>query len=149
MEKRKTYIVVTALFALYIVAVLCLCLLNLSGQTQDLPTSILGIPTDKVAHFAMYFAYPVLGWLLLTYNKQIRISHKYVFLTIFITGILFAALTESAQEILTNYRDSDPMDMLANFLGISAACVLIKLLEKPATRLCNSIQNYMHNKLYK
>ncbi|MBQ2913359.1 MAG: VanZ family protein [Bacteroidales bacterium] len=149
MEKRKTYIVVTALFALYIVAVLCLCLLNLSDKTPELPKYLFGIPMDKIAHFVMYFAYPVVGWLLLTYNKQIKINRKYVFSTIFITGVAFAAFTETAQGLFTIYRDSDPLDMLANFLGISAACILMKLLEKPATRFCDSIQNYMHNKLYK
>ncbi len=149
MEKRKTYIVVTALFALYIVAVLCLCLLDLSDKTPELPKYLLGIPMDKIAHFTMYFAYPVVCWLLFTYNKQIRISRKYLFSTIFITGLAFAAFTETAQGLLTTYRDADPMDMLANFLGISAACILMKLLERPATRLCNSIQSYMHSKLYK
>ncbi len=111
MEKRKTYIVVTALFALYIVAVLCLCLLNLSDKTPELPKCLFGIPMDKIAHFVMYFAYPVVGWLLLTYNKQIKINRKYVFSTIFITGVAFAAFTETAQGLFTTYRDSDPMDM--------------------------------------
>lgn len=149
MEKRKTYIVVTALFALYIMAVLCLCLLDLSDKTPELPKYLFGIPMDKIAHFTMYFAYPILCWLLLTYNRQIKLQHKHLFSTIFITGIVFAAFTETAQGVFTTYRDSDPMDMLANFLGISTACILMKLFERPVTKLCDSIQGYMHSKLYK
>lgn len=149
MEKRKTYIVVTALFALYIAAVLGLCLFNLSGKTPDLPKYLLGIPMDKIAHFTMYFAYPVICWLFFTYNKKVNFNRKHLFSTIFITGMTFAAFTETAQGLLTTYRDADPMDMLANVLGISTACILMKLLEKPATRVCDSIQSYMHSKLYK
>jgi len=149
MEKRKTYVAVTGLFALYIIAVLCLTLLDLSDKTPELPKYFLGIPMDKIAHFLMYFAYPVVGWLMCTYNKHIKIRHGYLYPLLFITGLAFAAFTEYAQGAFTTYRDSDPLDMLANLIGISAACILMKLLEKPATRLCDSIQNYMHNKLYK
>ena len=149
MEKRKTYFIVTVLFLLYIAAVLCLCLLNLSDRTPELPEYFLGIPMDKIAHFLMYFAYPPLCWLMLTYNRQLKINPRHVFSTIFITGILFAAFTETAQGFLTTYRDPDPMDFVANITGIISATLLMRIFQKPATSLCDSIQGYMHNKLYK
>ena len=149
MEKRKTYVAVTALFALYIITVLCLTLLNLSDKTPELPKYFLGIPMDKIAHFIMYFAYPVVGWLMCTYNKHIKIRHGYVYPLLLITGLAFAAFTEYAQGAFTTYRDSDPLDFLANIIGIATGCLLMRILQKPATRICDSLQRYMHNLLYK
>ena len=149
MKRRKTYVIVSALFAAYIVAVLCLTLLDLSDKTPELPKYFLGIPMDKLAHFLMYFAYPVTGWLMLSYNKNIKIGQKYLFACIIISGLAFAAFTETAQGLFTTYRESDPLDFLANILGIFSGSLIIWLLRKPATKVCDAIQEYMHNKLYK
>lgn len=148
MEKRKTYVAVTGLFALYIIAVLCLTLLDLSDKTPELPKYFLGIPMDKIAHFLMYFAYPVAGWLMCTYNKHIKIRHGYLYPLLFITGLAFAAFTEYAQGAFTTYRDSDPMDFLANIIGITSGTLLMWIFRKPATKICNWMQQYMHNLLY-
>lgn len=148
MKTRKTYFIVTALFAAYIIAVLCLTLLNLSDKTPELPKYFLGIPMDKFAHFLMFFAYPVTGWLLLTYNKQIHIE-KHHYAILMATGLAFAVFTEIAQSQLTTYREGDPLDFVADAAGIVSATILIRIFRKPATRLCDSIQQYMHNRLYK
>ena len=97
----------------------------------------------------MYFAYPVVGWLMCTYNKHIKIRHGYLYPLLFITGLAFAAFTEYAQGAFTTYRDSDPLDFLANIIGIASGCLLMRILQKPATRICDSLQRYMHNLLYK
>ena len=149
MKKRKTYFVVSALFIVYIVVVLCLTLLDLSDKTPELPTYFLGIPMDKLAHFLMYFAYPVAGWLMLSYNKNIKIGHKYIFSCLIISGLAFAAFTETAQGLFTTYRESDPLDFVANVLGIFVGSFMIWLLRKPATKVCDAVQEYMHNKLYR
>lgn len=149
MKRRKTYFVVSALFVLYIVAVLCLTLLDLSDKTPELPKYFLGIPMDKIAHFLMYFAYPVVGWLMLNYNKNIKIGQKYVFSCIIISGLAFAAFTETAQGLFTTYRESDPLDFVSNVLGVFVGSAVIWLLRKPATKVCDAIQEYMHEKLYR
>ena len=149
MKRRKTYFVVSALFVAYIVAVLCLTLLDLSDKTPELPKYFLGIPMDKIAHFLMYFAYPVVGWLMVSYNKNIKIEQKYVFSCLIISGLAFAAFTETAQGLFTTYRESDPLDFLANVLGIFVGSGLIWMMRKPATRVCDALQEYMHNKLYR
>ena len=149
MKRRITYVAVSALFAAYIAAVLCLTLLDLSDKTPELPKYFLGIPMDKIAHFLMYFAYPITGWLLLSYNKNIKIGQKYIFSCLIISGLAFAAFTETAQGIFTTYRESDPLDFAANILGIFSGSITIWLLKKPATRLCDAFQEYMHNKLYR
>ena len=149
MKRRITYIAVSALFAAYIVAVLCLTLLDLSDKTPELPKYFLGIPMDKLAHFLMYFAYPITGWLMLSYNKNIKIGQKYIFSCLIISGLAFAAFTETAQGMFTTYRESDPLDFLANILGIFSGSLIIWLLRKPATKVCDAIQEYMHNRLHK
>jgi VanZ family protein len=149
MQKRITYIVVTALFLLYIVAVLCLCLLNLSDKTPELPQYFLGIPMDKLAHFLMFFAYPVVGWLMLTYNKTIKMRQGFIFPVLLITGLLFAAFTEAAQGLLTTYREPDNMDFIADAIGIISSSLLMRIFNKPAKKVCDKIQEYMHGKLHK
>ena len=149
MQKRITYIVVTALFLLYIVAVLCLCLLNLSDKTPELPQYFLGIPMDKLAHFLMFFAYPVVGWLMLTYNKTIKMRQVFIFPVLLITGLLFAAFTEAAQGLLTTYREPDNMDFIADAIGIISSSLLMRIFNKPAKKVCDKVQEYMHGKLHK
>jgi VanZ family protein len=149
MQKRITYIVVTALFLLYIVAVLCLCLLNLSDKTPELPQYFLGIPMDKLAHFLMFFAYPVVGWLMLTYNKMLSMRTNLIFPVLLITGFLFAAFTEAAQGLLTTYREPDNMDFIADAIGIISSILLIWTLQKPLRKLFDRLQEYFHRVLYK
>ena len=149
MKRRKTYFIVSALFVVYIVAVLSLTLLDLSDKTQELPKYFLGIPMDKIAHFLMYFAYPVVGWLMVSYNKRIKIGQKYVFACLIISGLAFAAFTETAQGLFTTYREPDPLDFIAHVLGILVGSFLIWIFRKSATRICDAFQEYMHNKLYR
>lgn len=149
MKRRITYTAVSALFAAYIVAVLCLTLLDLSDKTPELPKCFLGIPMDKIAHFLMYFAYPITGWLMLSYNKNIKIGQKHLFACLIISGLAFAAFTETAQGIFTTYRESDPLDFVANIIGIFTGSITIWLLRRPATKVCDAIQEYMHNKLHR
>lgn len=147
MEKRKTYIIVTALFLLYIAAVLCLCLLNLSDKTPELPKFFLGIPMDKLAHFLMFFAYPATGWLMLTYNKTIKMRQVFIFPVLLITGLLFAAFTETAQGLFTTYREPDNLDFVADAIGILSSTFLIRFLQKPLRKLFDRLQEYFHKVL--
>lgn len=147
MEKRKTYIIVTALFLLYIAAVLCLCLLNLSDKTPELPKFFLGIPMDKLAHFLMFFAYPATGWLMLTYNKTIKMRQVFIFPVLLITGLLFAAFTETAQGLFTTYREPDNLDFVADAIGILSSTFLIRILQKPLRKLFDGLQEYFHRVL--
>ena len=147
MEKRKTYIIVTALFLVYIAAVLCLCLLNLSDKTPELPKYFLGIPMDKIAHFLMFFAYPATGWLMLTYNKTLKMRQGFTFPVLLITGLLFAAFTETAQGLFTTYREPDNMDFVADAIGILSCTFFIWAFQKPIRKLYDSMQEYFHNLL--
>ena len=147
MEKRKTYIIVTAVFLVYIAAVLCLCLLNLSNKTPELPKYFLGIPMDKIAHFLMFFAYPATGWLMLTYNKTLKMRQGFTFPVLLITGLLFAAFTETAQGLFTTYREPDNMDFVADAIGILSCTFLSWAFQKPLRKLFDRLQEYFHNLL--
>ena len=149
MEKRKTYIIVTALFLVYIAAVLCLCLMNFSDNTPELPQFFLGIPMDKLVHFLMFFAYPATGWLMLTYNKTLKMRQGFTFPVLLITGLLFAAFTETAQGLFTTYREPDNMDFVADAIGILSCTFFIWAFQKPLKKLFDSMQEYFHKVLYK
>ena len=144
MQKRKTYVIVTALFLLYIAAVLCLCLLNLSDKTPELPKYFLGIPMDKLAHFLMFFAYPAIGWLMLTYNKRIKMRQGFIFPVLLTTGLLFAAFTETAQGLFTTYREPDNLDFVADAIGILSCTFFIWVFQKPLRKLFDRLQEYFH-----
>lgn len=137
------------MFLLYIAAVLCLCLLNLSNTAPELPKFFLGIPMDKLAHFLMFFAYPIAGWLMLTYNKALRIRTSFIFPVLLITGLLFAAFTEMAQGLLTTYRQPDSLDFLADAIGIISGTCLIWALQNHLQKLFDRMQQYFHGILYK
>lgn len=105
-----------ALFALYVCAVLFLCF----GHFESMPEigkTLLGIPTDKVAHFLMFLPLPVLGYLAFSkeYGKGDGLVKTITWISVL--GCIFAALTEAGQ-MLISFREGDLMDYFADFLGI-------------------------------
>ena len=111
------------LFYLYLVAVAVLCF----GSFNSLPEvskTILGIPTDKVVHFCMFFPFPILAFL--AYDKYTGDRKKVLLFAIvtFIVGCLIAAGTELGQAYLTEYRSGDPKDFLADFLALLSGSVI-------------------------
>ena len=104
-------------FYLYLVAIAVLCF----GKFSDLPSvtnTILGIPTDKVVHFAMFFPFPILAFL--AYDKFTGSVKSVVIFSLvtFLAGCLIAAGTEIGQAYLTEYRSGDPADFLADFVAL-------------------------------
>jgi VanZ family protein len=97
----------------------------------------------------MFFAYPVVAWLMLTYNKTIKMRQGFIFPVLLITGLLFAAFTEAAQGLLTTYREPDNMDFIADAIGIISSILLIWTLQKPLRKLFDGLQEYFHRVLYK
>ena len=102
---------------------------------------------DKIAHFLMFFAYPATGWLMLTYNKTLKMRQGFTFPVLLITGLLFAAFTETAQGLFTTYREPDNMDFVADAIGILSCTFFIWAFQKPLKKLFDSMQEYFHNLL--
>ncbi len=140
MKKLKPYMTVTALMLIYIALVFFCCLYNFSsGPDLDLGTYFLGIRIDRYIHFTMFFPYPFVAWLFLTYNKRCNIYKSFTYSAILISGLFFASLAEASQELLTQYRDTDPFDFVANLTGISAGTLLVYLFNKPIKKISDWI----------
>lgn len=105
------------LFFLYLAGVLFLCF-GKFDNTPSVEISLLGIPTDKLVHFAMFFPFPILAYFALG-----RFKGK--ILSILFAGILLAVATEWGQAHLTNYRSGDPLDLLADTLALILSSVIV------------------------
>lgn len=119
------------LFFLYLAGVLFLCFWHFES-TPSVTDSILGIPTDKIAHFCMFVPFPVLAFLAFDkYTEKPLQSFQFVGITL-LAGILLAFFTEWGQSSLTTWRNGDPWDFVADVIGITAAsaAVLVRDLSK-------------------
>ena len=122
MDRQKLHLRV--LFFFYIAVLLFMCFGKFEN-TSDVPRLILGIPTDKLVHFCMFFPFPILAFL--AYDKHTetpRATFRYAGSAWF-AGLLFAFATEWGQAHLTTYRSGDPWDLLADALGITLSTVLV------------------------
>ena len=70
---------------------------------------------DKLAHFTLFL---VFGWLWLE-ALPVKMPRKKIWVGIF--GVLYAILTEVYQGLLPFDRTPDPMDSLANTIGLIVA----------------------------
>ena len=114
------------LFFLYLATVLVLCF----GQFKDAPSipwTLLGIPSDKLVHFCMFFPFPILAFLAFDkYTETPRSTFLFSGIT-FLVGVALAFGTEWGQAHLTTYRSGDPLDWVADVsaLFISTLIVII------------------------
>lgn len=112
------------LFFLYLAAVLFLCFGRFEN-TPDVPWSFLGIPSDKLVHFCMFFPFPILAFLAFDkYTETPRTTFLYSGLT-WVLGMLLALGTEWGQAHLTTWRSGDPMDLLADGLSITISTLIV------------------------
>ena len=109
-------IIFSIVTVLYIAAVAYLCFANFK-KLPDLPKLFLGIPTDKVVHFCMFFPFPILAYL--AYDRYTDTPLKAFAALISI----FAGVTEIIQGSLS-YRSQDPRDFGADCLAIGIASLL-------------------------
>ena len=111
-------------FGVYVVAVLMLCFGHFDN-TPSLPTTFLGIPTDKVAHFCMFLPFPILAFLAFDkYTETPKSTLLFSSLT-FVLGSLLALGTEWGQTHLTSYRTGEPWDLAADLLAILLGTLVI------------------------
>lgn len=120
---RNLYIIA---FILYMTAVLALCLIK-TDSMPDVKDSFLGLPTDKIVHFIMFFPFVILGGL-----SFIKPDHniKTILLVLgllTIVGMGIAAGTEKLQA-LTGYRTCDINDYYADMAGIITGSIITLLI---------------------
>jgi len=126
--KKSLSIAFKAAFYLYLIAVAVLCF----GKFESLPSvsqTFLGIPTDKVVHFCMFFPFPILAFL--AYDKFTRNKKQVLLFALitFVIGCLLAVGTELGQKYLTDYRSGDPTDFIADFLALTLSCIIITIID--------------------
>lgn len=107
---------------LYFAVLLFLCLADFGGVS--VPQTFLGIPSDKVVHFAMFFPFPLIAWFtVITYARN-KVKMSRALSWILFSGVAFAFLTEIMQGI-TDYRSKDYWDTLADIAGTVAGCIAV------------------------
>lgn len=109
-------------FCVYFAAVLYLCFLKPDSLPEIRP-DLWGIPLDKLAHFLMFFPYPLLSFLAFRPQQGGTWRSIAVLAVLYLTGIGFAFGTEQLQG-LSEYRSNDPYDFLADIIGMTASAIL-------------------------
>ena len=108
---------------LYVIAVAWLCFANFS-KLPDVPRTFLGIPTDKVVHFCMFFPFPILAFLAYDPYTTTPWQALAALVSICAIGGIFAGCTELIQEQLA-YRSKDINDFGADCLAIGLSGLLV------------------------
>ena len=127
MTDRRIITYARVLFAIYVICVLVLCLMNFK-QHPDVPEFFLGIPADKCAHFLMFFPFPILFRLSLNFEGAGYRKKMISAFAILAAGCIFAAMTEYLQG-LTPYRTTEILDFAADSAGMSLSTIAVLLFD--------------------
>ncbi|PQJ79482.1 VanZ family protein [Polaribacter porphyrae] len=100
------------------IVILCLSLIKTPSTVKIDVKNV-----DKVFHALAYFTLTI-SWLFSFYKKP---NKKYA---IVISCIIFGIIIEALQNILTNYRTADYLDIFANSLGALFALVFFNIFQK-------------------
>ncbi len=84
--------------------------------------------SDKILHALAYFIFTIFWFLSFKYTFSLQ--KKKSFLNTFILSLVFGAFIEILQQQLTNYRQADVLDVLANTFGTILAIVMLNLMFK-------------------
>lgn len=126
-EKKPTSVralIFRIILLVYILAVAFLCFNNFSGVQHDIPLMILGIPTDKIVHFCMFFPFPILAWYSIDRVPEGMVESIGKIISFAAYGCLFAGLTEIIQGMMP-YRSEDINDFYADMLAIGISSLVI------------------------
>ena len=119
---RTDTIAARLVFVAYIGLILFLCF----GHFDHLPQvnkSFLGIPTDKIVHFCMFFPFVTLSYYATGKLYKSPWASILLILALFILGCVLAAATEIGQGY-TSYRSADPMDFKADSISLVAGSII-------------------------
>jgi len=84
---------------------------------------------DKIAHFLAYFILASL-WTIYISFKLNKSSLKQVFLLIIPLGFFYGIIIEVLQKQITETRNADVFDAIANFIGLVVGVLLIWFLKQ-------------------
>lgn len=110
------------ILCVYFAAVLLLCLI----RPESLPEAGLdlwGIPLDKIAHFLMFFPYPVIAYIAFKPESKRKWIHLLILFAVFTAGLFLAIGTEKLQG-LSEYRSYEITDFYADVFGMECSAFL-------------------------
>ncbi len=107
--------------SVYLLAVLLLCVMNF-GSVSAVPSELLGIRTDHIVHFFMFFPMPLLFFGV--YVSSVSVPSLKMMAIIFILCLLLASCTELVQRYLIPWRSGEWSDMAADAAGIFSGCLI-------------------------
>ena len=112
------------LFFLYLAGILFLCFWHFKSLPTT-PSALFGIPTDKLVHCAMFIPFPILAFLAFDqYTQTVKQTLFFVGVTLAV-GLVVAAGTEWGQAAFTEYRSGDPLDFLADTIGLLISSAIV------------------------
>ena len=115
------------LFLLYLVAIGMLCWMHVD-KMPDIQRTILGFPTDKVAHFVMFLPFPILAYLAFDHRNGKAWYAVFFALAALFSGAAVAAITEWVQSFLP-YRTLDMADLKADLLALLISTLFVFLVD--------------------
>ena len=124
---RKRSIFFSIAMVVYIGVVAYLLFANFE-KLSSVPKLLLGIPTDKVVHFCMFFPFPILAYLAYDRLTDTPLKALAALVSICAIGAVFAGLTEIGQSLIP-YRYQDVSDFRADCIAICIAGLLTFIID--------------------
>lgn len=121
MARKTSLIIARVLMVLYLGAVAYMLFAN----PEDLPSvewSFLGIPSDKIAHFCLFFPFPVLAFFSLNVERRKSWKTALVIVAVFAVGCVLGGGSELIQG-QTATRTPDVTDFLADAVGMAVSAL--------------------------
>lgn len=118
-------IIMPLLFCLYLTGVALLCFMHGEALPQFSKT-VLGLPADKVAHFAMFLPFLPLSYFTFRKKRHSRFAKLSLLTVLLALGAGTAYLTEIIQEHL-GYRSYEIKDFHIDCMGLGVGYVLITI----------------------
>lgn len=121
--KNRTIIISRILLFVYAAMVCALCFMRL-GKGIDMSSEWLGIPKDKIAHFLLFFPFPILMYIAFHMHKGRPVRLLLFLLLALIIGAAAGAGIELIQ-MTTGYRSCDIMDFRADCIGLLCGSIAV------------------------
>lgn len=141
---KSAKILINTLYIIYLAMVLFLCFYKFSSTGLNLGGYFLGIRLDRYAHFAMFFPYPFITWLSCRYATDIPFIKKHAIAITFVSGLVFACLTEVCQDLFFSSRQGDVFDFAADSISIATGTLITALAGTRAVNYLDSIISRKH-----
>ena len=121
-SEKKRAIIYTVTIG-YLLLTLFFLLYNFSLSPEKVPNTLLGIPTDMIAHLVIFIPIPFIIEIFLKWHS-IRFSFWGLFTISMCVGITYGSLTEGLQTLLITGRKGNIYDLLADSLGTLSGFIL-------------------------